>query len=257
VRASPLHVLISVSLLGLAGCASRPPIADTERRLRLLACTAQEQPSDAKVQRAIAEARDGRPLDEPEATTLRDPSPRMLAASERFEQQRWDEAIALFRGVSRGEAYDDLGNREVAQFKMGVALRRSGDPVSALGVFARIAEDPSHAAHHDTLFELVELVYEAETTEDAIDLARLFARENYYAVDERDPELASTIQFVWGRGHYRAGAFDEALHKMAVARRSPRLAKVADVCAHLIENRRATAFPCGEDDACAFEDFAY
>ncbi len=161
----------------------------------------------------------------PSQLAPRPPSSLMLDATTSFERGEWSSAIANYWSVIHGDGDDDDGTKGRAELQIALAHMRDGEAVTALSVLERIARDPHHSAHHAALFSIIDLVLDERTNLEAIDVAYLFAAENYYEVGARDPELESLIHFVWGRGFYRAGQHDPALRKMNAASRSPRLAR--------------------------------
>jgi tetratricopeptide (TPR) repeat protein len=61
-----------------------------------------------------------------------------------FEAGRWAEAAPALERVASGETGDDDANRQIARFRLGIALYRLGLYHGSLNVFGAVADRPGH-----------------------------------------------------------------------------------------------------------------
>ncbi len=79
------------------------------------------------------------------AAAPRSPMSEVAAQAERaFDAERWAEAAVALHRVASGETGDHAGQRELAEYHLGIALHRLGFHQASLDVFRRIAQDRSH-----------------------------------------------------------------------------------------------------------------
>lgn len=235
--ARPLAALLVTTSLG---CAAAPRSAfDPVVMERRLACVSYEtntenslpglppEPSVDAVRDPSGFALETTPITpEPGA-----PSDLMAKATRLFDDEDYRGAVPVLQRVIRSEGQDDPGNLQLAEYRLGVSYYRSGLFQLALDAFKPIARNRSHLMHHETLYWLVDLALEQETNLAAIDLAYLYVGENYFDLDSTNRELLYLIQFIWGRGYYRAGIYPEAIRKMEAVMRDPRFTRIASDCA--------------------------
>ena len=72
------------------------------------------------------------------------PTREAAAAQPLFEAGRWDEAAPALERVASGETGDDDGNRQIARFRLGIALYHLGLYHGSLKVFGAVADHPDH-----------------------------------------------------------------------------------------------------------------
>ena len=120
-----------------------------------------------------------------------------------FEAGRLAEAAVLLDRVARGASGDDAGNRQIAQYHLGIALARLELHQASFAVFSAIAEDKAHLRHGAALPWLVELLPALADVNDVLD--RLGA---YATPAGRD--LSADLAYLFGRYWFRRRAYDEA-----------------------------------------------
>jgi hypothetical protein len=86
------------------------------------------------------------------------PSPDFVAARRLYEHEQWSAAAASLARVARGEAGDDLGNREVAELNEAKVLFLLHRDAEAAAIFRAIAHHPSHNKHRESFLWLVKLL---------------------------------------------------------------------------------------------------
>lgn len=231
--------MIAISMFAGTGCAATPRSPFDPRIMeRRLACSSYENPTDISLSIPLPQAN----LDDPSAFTLETtpatpepgrPSDLMVKATLLYDAEDWKGAVPVLQRVARGEGQDDRGNVQLAEYQLGVAYYHSGAFSLAAEMFTPIAKDKAHLMHHEALYWIVDLVLEEDTNLIAIDLAYLYIGENYFELDSTNRELEYLIQYIWGRGHLRAGRYPEAIRKMEAVARDPRFTRIATDCAAL------------------------
>src|SRR5262245_10520826 len=67
-----------------------------------------------------------------------------------FEAGRWAEAAVALHRVARGETCDGAATRQLAGYRVAVALHHLDFNQASLGLFAVIANDPKHVRFEET-----------------------------------------------------------------------------------------------------------
>jgi hypothetical protein len=125
-----------------------------------------------------------------------------------FDAERWAEAVPALIAVYAGRTGDDAGNRDLAEYHLGIAyyrLHRIGD---AANVFVGIARDRAHLKHVETLLWIYKLAPEvpglvrALVDYEATDVAR-FDNPN-------QRELYWGLSYLFGRERLERGQRAEA-----------------------------------------------
>lgn len=235
----PSALIVAFALLGAVGCAATPRSAFDPRVMeRRLACSSYENATEVSltVPRGLEDDLDpaGFALETtPTTPEPGRPSDLMAKATLLVEDEDWKGAVPVLQRVTRGEGQDDRGNVQLAEYQLGVAYYHSGAFSLAADAFKPIAENRGHLMHHEALYWIVDLVLEEETNLVAIDLAYQYIGENYFELDSTNRELEYLLQYIWGRGHYRAGRYPDAIRKMEAVARDPRFARIATDCVSL------------------------
>jgi tetratricopeptide (TPR) repeat protein len=235
-----LRLLTPILATSLLGCSAAPRSAfDPVVMERRLACVSSETNSDSSMPELPPDVR-ADPVLDPSGFALETtpatpepgrPSDLMARATQLYDDDDFKGAVPVLQRVIRNEGQDDAGNLELAEYRLGVSYYRSGLFQLAIDVFKPIARNRAHLMHHETLYWLVDLALEQETNLLAIDLAYLYVGENYFDLDSTNRELLYLIQYIWGRGYYRAGIYPEAIRKMEAVMRDPRFSRIASDCA--------------------------
>ncbi len=142
-----------------------------------------------------------------------------------FDSEKWAAAAVALAHVASGESGDDEGNKQLAQYHLGIAQFREHFFDAALATFADIAKDRLHLKWEVSVLWATKL---AETDfphrAHAIDLMAVLAAPQCRG--ESDPfnnvnqiHLRSEIFFLGGRGALRAG--DDALARACFSRLPP------------------------------------
>ena len=124
-----------------------------------------------------------------------------------FKQQRWDASIPLLRNAAGGRGGDDRANRDLSQFRLGVALLFTGQDSEAKALLGVIARDPANAARPEML------VWLADSSVAHPGLAHYFG-----AFDDADvaaiegPEAQrSKVNYMIGRQRFEQKTFADAM----------------------------------------------
>lgn len=134
-----------------------------------------------------------------------------------FDSERWVEARAALDRIVRGGTQDDTGNRQIAEYYLGIAAYRLNDYRAALAAFSIITSDPSHLKYAETLLWLAKLAELEPTSTDAIDL--LVRYDEPMVARFQNPQqldLYGLLHFAMGRAWYRRG--DVARARQALER---------------------------------------
>jgi hypothetical protein len=80
-----------------------------------------------------------------EGPAVAGPRSRAAEQAERlFKAERWAEAAEALRRVARGETDDDQGNRQIAEYRLAIALYRLGFYHASYHILSEIADRPTH-----------------------------------------------------------------------------------------------------------------
>ena len=127
-----------------------------------------------------------------------------------YDIERWKAAVPLLRSVAAGETRDDEGNRQLAQYHLGVALFRLEQFDASADVFSVIAAKPNHLKHNETLLWLAKL---AERTPTSFRIADLDGYDSdtidrFNNANQR--ALYWELSYLLGRWRYEKGRHVEA-----------------------------------------------
>jgi hypothetical protein len=162
------------------------------------------------------------------------PSDLAVRANELYANEAWNDAIPALLRVARGEGQDDLGNRQLADYELGVAYYHAHRADLSLDQFKAIALDPMHSKHQDALVWLGNLSFIDSLGGAPIDYIYLYSDADIARYDTPElREIGYLLYYLRGRAAYRRGLFDEAMQKMSVVRRYRPYARLADECAGL------------------------
>lgn len=89
-------------------------------------------------------------------------------AKRAFDEERYAEATPHLARVAYGETHDDAGNRQLAEYYLGVALYKQGDLTGAADIFGHIAREPSHLKFKETLLWIFKLLTDGCVTSDLL-----------------------------------------------------------------------------------------
>jgi hypothetical protein len=147
-----------------------------------------------------------------------EPAPEVAAADRLFEAGRWSEAAVLYHGVARG-AGSATATRQVAGYRVAVALHYLGLHQASLGTFAAIADDPAHPRFGATLVWLSGLAAVLPEPDEVVALLGRYALADAAAYDNpTQRQVFMTIAALIGRSAYRARRFDDAVRAFAEVR---------------------------------------
>lgn len=203
---------LAASLLSLAtlGCSSGPspfgttaPIAESDEPLSCRWDEVGKASSAAPPRRASA--------NEPMSAPAGQMTEEAAQAKRLFDSERFEEATKALTRVVNGETGDDQGNREVAQYHLGIAHFRLGRFDDALEVFVAIAAQPSHLKFQETALWLSRLVDKPAQAVRAIDALYPYSRETVARFDNpQQRDTYATLMYATGRSALRHGDTAEA-----------------------------------------------
>jgi hypothetical protein len=221
-------------VLALGACAS-PALKSPEAYHDVLAC----KPGESATQLAPPSA--GSSL----TPVAGAPSDLAGKAKQLVDHESWEQAIPMLQRVARGEGQDDQGNRQIAEYELGVAYYHAHAADLSLAAFKTIALDPNHIKHQDALVWLGNLSFVDSLGGEPIDYIYAYDDADIAPYDTPEHrEIGYLLYYLRGRAAFRRGLYDEAMKKMSVVRRYEPYAKLADGCSRLAyEASKNTAMP--------------
>lgn len=197
-------------LTALAGCAlltltSRPVYAtDADEDGSISVTSEATNPSNA--QSGDSEVRRSEPV------TPSRPSSVFSQAQTNFRQRHWVESAIDWSRVAQGETADDIPNRQLSEYYLGICLFRLGLLQSSLSVFGSIAEGRLHLRFAETLPWLALLASQLPEPGDIVSKLGTYSESDIAQFNATgDPALKSVVNYWYGRGRYGAGQYDGAM----------------------------------------------
>jgi hypothetical protein len=149
-----------------------------------------------------------------------------IQAKQLYDAHKWEEAIPVLRKVAGGGT-DDRGNRELAQFRLAVALLRTAQEKESYALLSSIAREPTHAARKEMLLWLAN-----EALEHPALLRFLggFDDRDLDVLKKRNPELHARTSYLLGRERYNRNAYADAMFFFSQVNRQSSFSRYADQC---------------------------
>ncbi len=94
-----------------------------------------------------------------------------------YNAEKWSEAVAALREVVSGRTGDDVGNRQIAEYRLATALYRLDRFAESYATFHAIAQKRQHIKHAETLLWLAKYAMAHPENVDLADLA-------YYDIED-------------------------------------------------------------------------
>lgn len=201
---------IVFSALLLAGCASAPArepgAVDAPN-----APTLKEAPEGA----AVAEP-DGLYLDQDDGDDAPAGMGQMTEEAAQgkhlFDGERWEQASLMLKRVSDGETGDDEGNRELAQYRIAIALFNMKLFQTSYATFSDIAGKSKHVKHSEALLWLARLALLMPEPADVVERIGKYSQEDlarFGSAEQR--ELFAQLSTMLGRYKVRNHDYEGAL----------------------------------------------
>jgi TolA-binding protein len=149
-----------------------------------------------------------------------------LAAKQLFDAGKYDEAIPALRQVMSG-SNNDRGNRELAQFRLGVSLLKTGQEKEAVALLSVIARDPTHGARKEMLAWVASAAFENPAL---VHFLGGFDDRDLETLKQRYPELHPRASYLLGRERYHRNAFADAMFFFSQVNRSSGFSRYAEAC---------------------------
>jgi tetratricopeptide (TPR) repeat protein len=126
--------------------------------------------------------------------------------------ERWREAAAVLDRVVDGDTGDDEGNRQIAQYRLAIALYRSHFYQASYRIFSEIADRPSHLRFDETLLWLAKLGARLPEPADVIERVGKYRSAQIERFDNPQQRgVFSQLSYLLGRYKHRNRAHDEAI----------------------------------------------
>jgi len=166
---------------------------------------------------------------EPPGDLPPDPGPMSgdaLAAKQLFDAGRYEDAIPLLRKVTGGGT-DDRGNRELAQFRLGVALFKTRQEKEGVALLSSIAREPTHAARKEMLAWISNSAFENPAL---LHFLGGFDDRDLDLLKKKNPELHARASYLLGRERYDRNAYGDAMFFFSRVNRSSGFSRYAEQC---------------------------
>jgi len=154
-----------------------------------------------------------------------------------FDAERWSEAVPALERVALGRSGDDLGNRQLAEYRLAIALVRSDDWNGAQDLFIAIAARPDHLKYNESLLWLAKAA-----SGDCVTLRVLGALRHSDALDRfenpQQKELFTTARFARARGLVALGEYDAAERELRRLQNEPGYSAAVRECLDAIDRAR-------------------
>jgi hypothetical protein len=183
----------------------RPPsIGDGETALRLAALPSKLTCDGPGASPILAKVKLG-PRNLPAAGQMTEA---MADAKHLYEAERWDEALKALVPAARGEAGDDLGNRQIAELRIAQALHHLKRFAESAAALRAIARQRDHIKHWEALLWLATLAADHPEYLELSDFAAYTSED----VRRYDGQRAvyHRLAFLLGRQRMAAGDTEEA-----------------------------------------------
>lgn len=128
-----------------------------------------------------------------------------------FDSERWPEAETALATVAHGDSGDDVGNTQLAQYHLAIAVYREKDFRRSYAMFSEMARNRSHIKHHEALLWLVKFVTDYGSLVDFADFASFMPEDVARFDNPNQRDLFSAASFALGRERLQEGARAEAL----------------------------------------------
>lgn len=133
-----------------------------------------------------------------------------------FDAERWGEAALALARVADGDTDDDRGNRQIAQFHLGIALYRLHFYEASFAIFAEIARDERHLRFNETLLWLAKLATQLPEPAEIVEHLGKYGADPLTRFDNPQHRgMYSQINYLLGRYKYRNRSYEEAIRLFA------------------------------------------
>ena len=167
-----------------------------------------------------------------------------------FDNHRWSHAAPRILAVARGDTKDDMGNRQIADYHLAIALYYLGDRNASADLWTGISWNPRHQKFRETMLWLGRLAVSGECVPRPV----LEALTRYHeepitcsggssaAMTFRNPTVPGQrerwkgVLFARARGLMLAGNQREARSELESLLREPHLAAAARQCLSAIDH---------------------
>ncbi|MBN2191810.1 MAG: hypothetical protein JW751_03250 [Polyangiaceae bacterium] len=160
-------------------------------------------------------------------------TPEAVQAWRLFDDEQWAQAIPLLEAVALGRYGDCLGDRQLAEYKLAIALARTNDWTAATDLFIAITECPRHVKHDETLLWLVKAATDRCPTRRVLRALARYPVSSTPFSNPKDPHLHEVFVqalFARARGLQEAGRTSEAYRIFFAMRQEPSLGEAATEC---------------------------
>jgi tetratricopeptide (TPR) repeat protein len=145
-------------------------------------------------------------------TTPSEPSRELSHALTLFAHDDWQAAAIELQKVADGATHDDHGNRQIAEYRLGISLFNLQLYQSSLDVFSRIATNKCHVKRLESITWFGRLAGKLpESAHIESQLAPFNEQDIRTATSPDDSQLRSTLLYLLGRQLYQKGDYNAAL----------------------------------------------
>lgn len=147
-----------------------------------------------------------------------------------YNAEQWREADPALARIVSGETGDDLGNRQIAEYRRAAALYRTGRYADAYAMFRGMALGRDHLKHGEALLWLNKLVDVAPQVVD-LEVFSAYTRDDVeHFHNEPQIELYYELSFLLGRERMLEANAQEARELFGHIPKGHRLATAVERC---------------------------
>jgi hypothetical protein len=133
-----------------------------------------------------------------------------------FDNARWEQASLMLKRAADGETGDDEGNRELAQYRIAIALFNMKLFQTSYAIFSDIAAKSKHVKHSESLLWLARLAVLMPEPADVVGRVGKYSQEELTRFGSSDRrELLAQLNTMLGRYHVRNRNYEPAATVLA------------------------------------------
>src|SRR5882724_10782410 len=146
------------------------------------------------------------------AVVAGNPTEAAAQAKALFDKEKWSEAAQALHRVRAGEAGDDPGNKQLAEYFLAIALYRLKFYQASYQIFSGVADNPNHLKFKETLLWLAKLATQLPEPADIIERVGKYNDDDLSRFDNaQQRDLYWQLNFMLGRYKYRNRQFEESI----------------------------------------------
>jgi hypothetical protein len=155
-------------------------------------------------------------------------SERAVEAKRLFDLERYEDAIPVLRTVGEGQSGDSKAGRQIAAFRLGVSLVRTGHEKEGMALLGAIARDPANLARPTMLAS-------SDSHASMVQLFSGFDDNDTDCFKSGQKQLHALATYLIARERFERGAYADAMFFFAQVDRTASAFPPAQECIGLID----------------------